>query len=29
MKLYFDDMTLAYKTLANRDSREEYDEYIS
>jgi DnaJ-class molecular chaperone len=29
MKIYFDDLTLAYKTLSNKDSRAEYDEYIS
>lgn len=29
MKLYFDDITLAYKTLSNKTSRLEYDEYIS
>ena len=29
MKIYFDDITLAYKTLANLASRAEYDEYIS
>ena len=29
MKLYFDDLTLAYKTLVNKVSRAEYDEYIS
>lgn len=29
MKLYFDDLTLAYKTLVNKASRAEYDEYIS
>ena len=29
MKIYFDDITLAYKTLVNSKSREEYDLYIS
>ena len=29
MKIYFDDVTLAYKTLVNSVSRREYDEYIS
>lgn len=29
MKIYFDDITLAYKTLVNEASRSEYDEYIS
>ena len=29
MKLYFDDLTLAYKTLINEQSRQDYDEYIS
>ena len=29
MKLYFDDLTLAYKTLSNETSRKDYDEYIS
>lgn len=29
MKIYFDDITLAYKTLVNEASRAEYDEYIS
>jgi len=29
MKIYFDDLTLAYKTLSNEVSRAEYDEYIS
>jgi DnaJ-class molecular chaperone len=29
MKLYFDDLTLAYKTLSNEQSRKDYDEYIS
>ena len=29
MKIYFADITLAYKTLSNKTSRAEYDEYIS
>jgi len=29
MKIYFDDISLAYKTLSNKASRAEYDEYIS
>ena len=29
LKLYFDDLSLAYKTLSNADSRAEYDDYIS
>lgn len=29
MKVYFDDLTLAYKTLSSKESRAEYDEYIS
>ena len=29
LKIYFDDMLLAYRTLVNTDSRAEYDEYIS
>ena len=29
MKIYFDDISLAYKTLSNSASRAEYDEYIS
>ncbi len=29
MKIYFDDLTLAYNTLINHNSRAEYDEYIS
>ena len=29
MKVYFDDLTVAYKTLVNKVSREEYDLYIS
>ena len=29
MKIYFDDLTLAYKTLSNPANRAEYDEYIS
>jgi DnaJ-class molecular chaperone len=29
MKLYFDDLTLAYKTLINPEARASYDEYIS
>ena len=29
MKIYFDDISLAYKTLSNEASRAEYDEYIS
>ena len=29
MKIYFDDISLAYKTLSNQASRAEYDEYIS
>jgi len=29
MKGIFDDITLAYKTLSNKQSRMEYDEYIS
>ncbi len=28
-KVFFDDLTLAYKTLINASSREEYDEYLS
>ena len=29
MKIYFDDLTLAYNTLINKASRAEYDDYIS
>ena len=29
MKIYFDEITLAFKTLANEESRIEYDGYIS
>ena len=29
MKIYFDDITLAYNTLVNSVSRKEYDDYIS
>ena len=29
MKVYFDDITLAYNTLSSKQSRMEYDEYIS
>ena len=29
MKIYFDDLTLAYNTLINKASRIEYDDYIS
>jgi DnaJ-class molecular chaperone len=29
MKSFFDEVTLAYKTLSNKASRKEYDEYIS
>lgn len=29
MKIYFDDLKLAYSTLINPASRAEYDEYIS
>ena len=29
MKVFFDDITLAYKTLSTAKSRAEYDEYIS
>ena len=29
MKLYFEDLTLAYKTLSNKVSRAEYDEYYT
>jgi len=28
MKIYFDDLTLAYNTLYNDASRQEYDEYL-
>ena len=28
MKIYYDDLTLAYNTLINDKSREEYDEYL-
>jgi hypothetical protein len=29
MKIYFDDLTLAYNTLINKASRLEYDDYIA
>jgi len=29
MKIYFDDISIAYRTLVNSESRAEYDEYIS
>lgn len=29
LKIYFDDITLAYSTLVNSVSRKEYDDYIS
>jgi len=29
MRIYFDDLTLAYNTLINKASRIEYDDYIS
>ncbi len=28
LKIFFDDLTLAYNTLINKASREEYDDYI-
>lgn len=28
MKVFFDDLTMAYKILVNPDSRAEYDEYL-
>lgn len=29
MKIFFDDLTMAYTTLISEDSRTEYDEYLS
>ena len=29
MKIFFDDLTLAFTTIYNEDSRQEYDEYLT
>ena len=29
LKIYFEDLTIAYKTLANEETRAEYDQYLS